>query len=780
MNNSTNDDLVFQVQLLENTYDRNKVTQTLRKGKSGKDDSFAYTGGKKPKTIFTKTTDKMINEYKEDYEKKQRQGISSNDSLAIDRLKPDLVDTEPYTYNIIQYKQQIKDMGNLLNSEDKKYSANKTLIDNIDNKVTAMRQNPNYNDFNHFTKIQRLLEEKNDKLQETKDISNNMYLLNEDIRDVIASMQREELKLNTTQKENEKKKNTFRDHINNIQMNYIREQTPGETDEEYAQSISQQLQPPSKDSLKEAATYDQMKLLKTNFSKIFDMSNPRRIAIVEDVIQMLQDNYDNGIYDTNTKWPKISTKLLEIYGYDNSNVTKDSLEQILAQYIIASPTVDNVKLTDEWYQDFESKVAAAMPPDINDTESLKSSTKIINRYPDQKIQPQQPADTGDTKSEDSFKSFPAIETTPPPPLSNQTMDLAQEIKETKSAVESKSEPEPEAKTTGRKYEQARLMITEPQFYVLLIRHRGNIFIGISKTGEIGTYTVKPYFAVLKNGMLLPTSEGVKLDKKESVVRPFDQWIGSKALQNPFQYMALKEKYYDMNTGDPKIKNPANVDVLDVEDGEQNILFDYNDEIVRWRSLNPHYTLKGDKDTLGRIDFIKSVSTPRIIGAGKRASTSRIIGSGISIPKHDKIVNFGNVLLMYDRLLRHNMLSIKKKGGGNIENFKNVKVSDKFVDIITGALNKQNINNIYNELSDKEQELYNILVQVSNVHRYANIPKPNIKFLKDRLKIVEGEIEAGNDNLIEELTDILHTMILVKLITKKEATQHLQQYMDMNQ
>ena len=58
-----------------------------------------------------------------------------------------------------------------------------------------------------------------------------------------------------------------------------------------------------------------------------------------------------------------------------------------------------------------------------------------------------------------------------------------------------------------------------------------------------------------------------------------------------------------------------------------------------------------------------------------------------------------------------------------------------------------------------------------------IPDEHIKNLKNRLKLIEGEIEAGNDNkeLFIELKQVLLKMFHYHLLTMSEVKKYISQF-----
>jgi peptidoglycan hydrolase CwlO-like protein len=152
---------------------------------------------------------------------------------------------------------------------------------------------------------------------------------------------------------------------------------------------------------------------------------------------------------------------------------------------------------------------------------------------------------------------------------------------------------------------------------------------------------------------------------------------------------------------------------------------------------------------------------------------RIIGFGIKMPEVEKFANFGKVVIMLDKLIKTNTLVIKDKRGASILGVRNILVSDHMVNIITKLIAdlKADISSDYIELSPADLEIYSALMELSGLHKILKVPKPNIKVYKDKLKVIVGEIEAGNDNLISDLQDCLNKLVALKAITKTEAKRY---------
>ena len=158
---------------------------------------------------------------------------------------------------------------------------------------------------------------------------------------------------------------------------------------------------------------------------------------------------------------------------------------------------------------------------------------------------------------------------------------------------------------------------------------------------------------------------------------------------------------------------------------------------------------------------------------KKTQNGAIIGFGIKMPEVEKFANFGKVMIMLDKLIKTNTLVIKDKRGASILGVRNILVSDHMVNIITKLIAdpKADISSDYIELSPADLEIYSALMELSGLHKILKVPKPNIKVYKDKLNVIVGEIESGNDNLTSDLQDCLNKLVALKAITKTEAKRY---------
>ncbi len=123
---------------------------------------------------------------------------------------------------------------------------------------------------------------------------------------------------------------------------------------------------------------------------------------------------------------------------------------------------------------------------------------------------------------------------------------------------------------------------------------------------------------------------------------------------------------------------------------------------------------------------------------------------------------------------------------SVEHLPNVKVSDTLADIIVNMCsNEQPTKQALDTLSSSEKQLFDLLLYVSWVRKSKHIDlrentsakDANIKVLKHMFKIVEADIQAGNNNPVvkTELKEIINKLVLYHVIRQNNGEKYLQQF-----
>ena len=155
------------------------------------------------------------------------------------------------------------------------------------------------------------------------------------------------------------------------------------------------------------------------------------------------------------------------------------------------------------------------------------------------------------------------------------------------------------------------------------------------------------------------------------------------------------------------------------------------------------------------------------------------GMGLHAEEIPARVPFGSSFILLKKLYYHNELSVKNKQDKSIAGLRTTKVSEPFVKLIMNMVNGIHpTHGDLNHLSSIERQLYDRLIQVSNLNK--SVPHhgdKTVQELKKRLKLIEGEINIGNDNpmLIKEVYSILHSLKDFKVLTQNQINDYMKQF-----
>ena len=150
--------------------------------------------------------------------------------------------------------------------------------------------------------------------------------------------------------------------------------------------------------------------------------------------------------------------------------------------------------------------------------------------------------------------------------------------------------------------------------------------------------------------------------------------------------------------------------------------------------------------------------------------------GIEKANEPKLVQFGNIMISLPNLKYKNILSVRTHLGKTMGGTPNVKISEKLSSIIMNLLEHiQPTHDELNRLSAYERQLYDRIVYLGRLH--TKLPQTNdksINELKKRLKLLEGEINIGNNSpqISSEIKHILYSLRDFNVITPKQIKEYL--------
>ena len=202
---------------------------------------------------------------------------------------------------------------------------------------------------------------------------------------------------------------------------------------------------------------------------------------------------------------------------------------------------------------------------------------------------------------------------------------------------------------------------------------------------------------------------------------------------------------------------------------------------RLKNYNRDNYLKGENDlfqnikTTVRNDIAKQVARKIIINN----KTNDIVGFGIKTEEIPEKVTFGKLVLLLKKLYYKNILAVKHHNMISIVGLKNTKVSDKLVKILMGMVEGTNPQVFeLNALSLNEKQLYDRLIQLAGLNKMIpHSTEKTVTDLKTRMKLIEGEITAGNNSplLLQELYVIVHSLKDFGVLKNKDIKNYLSQF-----
>jgi hypothetical protein len=162
------------------------------------------------------------------------------------------------------------------------------------------------------------------------------------------------------------------------------------------------------------------------------------------------------------------------------------------------------------------------------------------------------------------------------------------------------------------------------------------------------------------------------------------------------------------------------------------------------------------------------------------STTIKYGWGLSHPDEELPVyaKFGNLIIFLQKLFYKNILCLKTKAGHTIDGLKNTKVSDNFVEIIIKLYKEETVDSLVKHLTKTETNLLNSILYMAGLHKkFKTNTEETLTTVKERFKIVEGEILAGNNNpeVMKELKEILLKLYHLNAISIHAIRKYLKQF-----
>jgi ribosomal protein S20 len=142
---------------------------------------------------------------------------------------------------------------------------------------------------------------------------------------------------------------------------------------------------------------------------------------------------------------------------------------------------------------------------------------------------------------------------------------------------------------------------------------------------------------------------------------------------------------------------------------------------------------------------------------------------------------GKKIVNYDKLMKRNVLDVRHLKKGNIFGFPTATVSDGFVSNVNKLVKGEGVSDKDMEtLDNSEQQLFHRMKHVTSIGGTFK-DTSGIAVMKNRLKLVEDEIQSGNDSahLLVEAKSILKVLARQNIITKAEKDRYYKQLVAVN-
>jgi hypothetical protein len=616
----------------------------------------------KDRKIKSPTTQKMIDEFKQQFNKKKGDKaylfpeynpnlIDIRDELS--KLKRPLTENDIYDINDeIDAKIKIHKLliDVMIPQHRRIIEENKIKINEINDKLTSVSKNKDKKNLIYKQDIlkKEIIELEKNIIRDNRDISNIQSDINELQRLLGENDELIENYKNLEFSVSEKNKKILSDYTNNIRIlnegKFNTSQEEGETEQEYLQRLSELAN----------EEYDDTELLERAYIANINefKENMKKILSSEWKIETIMNSLDReDVFLLNKTFEMFKRQALKLYGFNNTNITPDLYLELIKYHL---NSLQPVQGEDAYY-----------------------------------------------KKEDDKKQYEADQLYGD--IFNPTVEADFE-----EPIEASSYEEPKFSIDSDKNDPIKFKLLDDGL-ILQIKNIDNNRIVLLSFEDRGDSSYSKVFYQMGDG-----------DKK--------QFTGSEGLKFIDKFYIVFRDYLEMT--------------------DEQIDKEFKSRNTKFSQQSFSNKLKSDK---GLVDLQKLMT-----------------GRGLK-EKLPAFFEFGKVILLLDKLYYKNTLSIKDKKKKNIQGIPNSKVSNEFVNIIMKMIKEETPalkDDIY-ELSEKEQELFTILMYKSGFYKETPINNKNIiKKLKERLQLVEGEIKAGNNNTdnFKELYEIIFKMTNLGVIS----------------
>jgi hypothetical protein len=700
---------------------------------------------------------KLTEEYNANIEKIVELEQQKKDFLYRVNNEPDYVE---FLGKIDELKQQEKDIEKEMKKmkDDKRYENNKYY-----DEYTELEKKSIY--YDKYNKLQKKLDEIKDELKQGIDgkkyvedtINDNIRKVDNNINDIkeeneekqkiIMTLrqrindneqnksinQAEEQRVKAINRERVKNYQEQLNQLNSGQFSIIQQET--ETEGEWLERLNQ---------MGETIFDDERINLESNLYNVKELrKNLKEIikddVIIDDVIRAF-NVVEEDVYQLNTIFnPYIKNKFIKLYGKFNPRITFDNVYNLLSEIL------------------YQGK--HGMKKDNDGTDEKDDDVEVKKSNLDMSTQP----DEDDINTSSSIETTPQLEYKVGSTISSLGSMLSDKLTGKPLTLEYKPSKEEE-----EKYDEEEP--PPPQFNDIDLYNGDDFKIGVYNNSFMIYNKENDKVLYLKiasnlNSILLAydnDGKGEIRDSEEAIGR-YRLYGGREGIsfggKTFIKWLSEKTNVYSIKTDEKKgIKNDTET-ILKYFGGSGTLT-----KITKY--LKDQYEMTNTQQKI-----LKDSSGKKIISNGKD-----LMGFGVGLPKDipKGLIPFGRCKIHLYKLYYDNEFVLKDSSGFNIPGVKNVKVSDDFVAIIMKIRNNENVNQSFiKKLSSNEQDLYDLFIFKCGFKNLDNDHKSKIDKLKSNLEVIQGEIEAGNDNkeILKELYDVLHQLAVYKCISLNDAKKH---------
>lgn len=655
------------------------------------------------------------------YDLNNNNELYTRDLKAIEKLKQQKKDIEK---DIINKKKLIKQMSNDIRNSEKIIIEKNDIIqlqkdlDEIKDDIENIEIYTEEDEVKVNEKIKELDEAIDDMKIAIKDKAS-------DITDIQLAISENDRRKSVNQAEEQRVKAINRERVKNYQeqLNQLNSgafsiiQQENETEEEWLERLN---------NMGETIFDDERIKLESNLYNVKELrKNLKEIikddVIIDDVIRTF-NVVENDVYQLNTIFnPYIKNKFIKVYGKFNPRITEKMVVDFLNDILFQGK--HGINKINDGVDDEDDDV-------VIDKDNLKDDDDDINTSSSNETTP--PIDYGVSSMISNLGSMLTDKLTGKP--------LTLEYKPPKEE-ELKEEETKEEKKESKPYKKEKLRFDDEEYEAKYVSDKFEIGVSNNIVRLLNYYGkgggTKVYIKVGTNRQILLSRSG----KPETF-----KVYGNTGISIYGQFIPWLGEHFDLYTKDdyPEIKK----------------------------------ILAGGKGTAVEIHkFLQTeyglipISPDRVDYKGEQVK-----GWGVGLPKDipKGLIPFGRCKLHLYKLYYDNEFVLKDSSGFNIPGVKNVKVSDDFVTIIMKIHNNENVNQSFiKKLSSNEQDLYDLFIFKCGFKNLDNDHKSKIDKLKSNLEVIQGEIEAGNDNkeILKELYDVLHQLAVYKCISLNDAKKH---------